>query len=782
MTEPASGSARARLVDLAWACAIALASLAPFLVTLARGKVVGWFDTTRFYEPTRSLVEEALRAGRLPLWNPHEGAGMPLLAQGLHGVLHPWSLLAAAAFPGMGADPIILLHVASGAIGAAVLARALGASRPAGMVAGVAYGLSGFVLSMAGNLVFLAGAGSAPWAIAGIAAAGRGIGFLVTAALATAVLHLAGDPQWTLSAMVLGSLLAWCLGGWRRVGYGILAAAVGTAVAAIQLVPSWAYLQLSARSGGLPDADRLQWALAPARILEFLAPGFFGGLPGALDAPAFRLLGGPTRYAVPFAQSVSIGAPTLALAVAGARRSRAGAVLAMAAAGFLWLALGHHLGAAAILRDVPVLGSLRYAEKWVGPLTLCVALLAGLGADRLPQGAGRVSAIRPIVIAGASALALAAVSGSVAGGALVRGLGDDGALAARQLTIGLVHAGLSLTALAAWLAAAGRWRIHVATAVSGIAALIAVQGWAAAPLAVHPGEPAARLPSPLGRLRNVEPLPRILTPFDQGAILVPPPFDGQDGAVWYLSRMGATSFNVASRIDQVNTYSGMEPAGVRATFAGLLPLREGQLVALRRFGVTHVVVPGAGTGDSRVREAAIHGGQRVAVDRASGLEVWEVPHRPWAVFARSARPARDQAEAVAQVAALERDGREDVVIIGPSLGEPSPGRVLSVAREPERVRVEAEAAGPGLLVVNDAHWPGWTADVDGTPTPILEADGLVRAVRWPAGRHVLTMRYEPGEVGSGGWITVAGSVVLVVLGASALVKARRKGGAPGSAI
>src|SRR6266568_6627264 len=43
----------------------------------------------------REIVVEALRAGRLLLWNPYEGTGLPLLAQAQHAVLHPVTLLTA---------------------------------------------------------------------------------------------------------------------------------------------------------------------------------------------------------------------------------------------------------------------------------------------------------------------------------------------------------------------------------------------------------------------------------------------------------------------------------------------------------------------------------------------------------------------------------------------------------------------------------------------------------------------------------------------------------------
>ncbi len=45
----------------------------------------------------------------------------------------------------------------------------------------------------------------------------------------------------------------------------------------------------------------------------------------------------------------------------------------------------------------------------------------------------------------------------------------------------------------------------------------------------------------------------------------------------------------------------------------------------------------------------------------------------------------------------------------------------------------------------DAWAPGWTATIDGEPASIERADLLVRAVKIPAGAHVVSFRYvAPG--------------------------------------
>ena len=91
------------------------------------------------------------------------------------------------------------------------------------------------------------------------------------------------------------------------------------------------------------------------------------------------------------------------------------------------------------------------------------------------------------------------------------------------------------------------------------------------------------------------------------------------------------------------------------------------------------------------------------------------------------------------------------------------GRILGVQRAADSVVVDAESDGPGLLVLNDAWWPGWTAAIDGRSTAIKRADALVRAVEWPTGRHILIMRYDPPELWRGLFFSAVGFLAVAAL-------------------
>ena len=234
---------------------------------------------------------------------------------------------------------------------------------------------------------YLAAGGTAPWAIAALRQASRGGGAsLVLGAVALGVMVFAGDPQWAIVAAALGMLLAVEAHGARGGMRAAIAAGLGAALAAVQLVPGWAMLAETSRAAGLASADAVQWAFHPARVIELIVPGFFAGRPGPTPAPVFLWFEGESLYPLPFLQSVFIGLPVLLCALWGVRVSRAARWCGFAAAAVLWLAFGHRLLAAQALSWVPVWSSLRYAEKLVGPFTLLIAVLAGLG---LPSFAAR---------------------------------------------------------------------------------------------------------------------------------------------------------------------------------------------------------------------------------------------------------------------------------------------------------------------------------------------------------------------------------------------------------
>lgn len=75
---------------------------------------------------------------------------------------------------------------------------------------------------------------------------------------------------------------------------------------------------------------------------------------------------------------------------------------------------------------------------------------------------------------------------------------------------------------------------------------------------------------------------------------------------------------------------------------------------------------------------------------------------------------------------------------------------------PEHVRVRVENATPGWLVLADSWYPGWRATVNGRPADIARVNVLVRAVPVPAGASTADFTFRPRAQLAGGALSVLG--------------------------
>lgn len=100
---------------------------------------------------------------------------------------------------------------------------------------------------------------------------------------------------------------------------------------------------------------------------------------------------------------------------------------------------------------------------------------------------------------------------------------------------------------------------------------------------------------------------------------------------------------------------------------------------------------------------------------------------------------------------------------------PTPGtgegtRVEISKREPHRLDFQVDSPGGGLLVITETYYPGWRAEMDGQPAALLRADGALRAVVTPPGRHAFRLTYAPASFRLGLFVTCASFAL--VLGAA----------------
>jgi hypothetical protein len=99
-------------------------------------------------------------------------------------------------------------------------------------------------------------------------------------------------------------------------------------------------------------------------------------------------------------------------------------------------------------------------------------------------------------------------------------------------------------------------------------------------------------------------------------------------------------------------------------------------------------------------------------------------------------------------------------------GRPGPdsGEAVTVTRyEAQRVELEVRLARPGIVVLADLHYPGWSLAIDGQPAPILRANRLMRGAAVDAGIHRLVYTYDPLSFRLGGVISLVSGALAVGL-------------------
>ena len=83
---------------------------------------------------------------------------------------------------------------------------------------------------------------------------------------------------------------------------------------------------------------------------------------------------------------------------------------------------------------------------------------------------------------------------------------------------------------------------------------------------------------------------------------------------------------------------------------------------------------------------------------------------------------------------------------------------------PNELNYEYDIATDRTAVFSEIYYSdGWKAQIDGEDVDIFRADWTLRAVTLPAGKHVLTMRFEPDSYRISSSISRASSSLLMLL-------------------
>jgi hypothetical protein len=708
------------------------------------------FDALMYWMPLLREAAAQWRSGSLPLWNPYQALGTPLLATLQAGCAYPFNALYLLLDPGWAWLWIAILHDTIAAVGLFALCRSLDLSRPAALVGAASFSFSWFILLKCYDQPQFV---TVAWLPALFACAERLLArptfaSSVRLAVVWALQLLAGHPETIAhSALLLGAYTAVRVFGlaWRAPRQALMAAALGAAAAglalaltAFQWLPTWELAQHSVRAPGSLTA----------------------GQQSLFTADMWRIFSTPP------------GCAMLALALLGLLTWRqrtpawffAGATITIAV-----LAFGPRTPLFDLARRLPM-GT--WFRSWVRILTLwpfCVGVLTAAGADFFTE---------PIPVGGRSRLRLILFC-------LVA------TLAARLLLTSREQLGRALS-LAIVFDLAPMFAIGLLT----------------------------RLPrrAPAALRRHLDPTfviiffcavpplfnPRLLddfAPHHVASLYAPyaPIFDSLRPTVpaRVLSLLSIAEAHTWAKLGtyfEVPVLNDLEP----------LSLRDFQAFRTHLSGPNPLwwlavfmgeVTPPQPRFDARWLN--LSGVRFVLADRSSAphLQAWFPPEvqllprgqiagvtvyenlsalpRAWFVPRSGVHAAGPNCAATLGNPRFDVRGQVllDGMPVAPvSRAAPSSSDVRILSYQPSEIRLQVTADQPGVVLLTDAFFPGWTADVDGVATPVLRGDCFFRAVPVQPGAHIITLRYTPRSFWWGLVIAFAAAgLILVAMARSTIV-------------
>lgn len=716
-------------------------------------------DFTDLHYPYRRWVAEELARGTKPYWNAFVSAGHSAVGDIQFHVFYPpdtWlAQVSGGAFPVRTLEWDVVGHVALGVLFTYLFARRLTGSRLGAFLSAIVFGFGGYLTGFPVQQVILLE--TSVWLplallLIDIGADWNSIIAFCFGAGVLAMAALAGHPQ-TFFYVVLASGLYALFKGWNqgRIRFaaipGVVVLGLGAVgLAAVALIPAVLHLGLTDRTAVTFQFTRSGFALH--EVVGLLFPSPIGGSPLYNGIVTWLLV------------AIAVATPT--------RRANK----------LLWVALGIgalllSFGGNTFLQSLTYLGlgsfKLRDHERFVFLFDFAVAILAGYGAARLVSREEfqfswlRRAVLWPVVgliaILGLLIVAFAQASGGAQSNilsyidrfvfaVLVLGLGGVVVLARSRWLLNASLAGILVAALVAFDLFTVNWQNNL-----------------------QPGSP--------NQLLAATPVVNYLENDTVGLYRIASdgllPGDGNAGALF--------------RLQDVVGNSPLETASY-SQFTKLVPEWTRWQVLDVRYIVTKRTFK-----DPRLR-LLLH-------DGSTNLYELDAKDRlPRAYVVHDVVLAPDHAEALSLVkdvnlatTAVVEGASPSLVLLKPrttatsqSQQKVEPARVINYGAD--ALTIDASLKTPGLLVVSDIDYPGWSATVDGHPASILRADGIIRGVPLTAGSHVVRFSFEPPGLALGFRVSntterlLVGLIVLEIVGrvlwlaGTHLRPRRRSGGSP----
>jgi len=735
-----------------------------------RERIATYGDNAYTMYPLRVEAARQWLEGHIPLWNPYERAGAPLLADAFSGALYPGNF-PFLLYPGepryRALELVAVLHYVLAALLMFAFLTELELALPAGAFGALVYAGNGSLTWLTSG--YIEAQNAAVWlplillALRRAAVGGSFRTWTAVGAVAVALQALAGQPEYSLTSAFIAGAFAVTLAPTRDGGRGRALAAfltmwiLGAALAAVQLLPTAELAAIARRGLRVSLAEFLSAPVSPQALVGWAVPGIAVVLPHPYVTVGTAYLGALT---VPF----------MIEGVRGFDRRRL-FFTALLVLGFL-LAIGPFSPLGRLTYALPVVSAFRYPYKHLFEVTFAAATLAAIGADALLRR--RRGGKATIIIATAVVLAvLSWFLGHGPWGTLVRsGALNTGWPPALDPAWRTLVAAIGVLVVSPLILADRRTTAVMAAFVMTWLSYAGNRGDAL----THASWDDVRDPPARALLDALRSTPGSIP--SRYALMV----GSRDAFTNYRQQFLTANYPSEFRIPAIH---GCCPF-LWAPLAQALSMSDDGLFD------TPILTFSALDRTLDVLACRLFGAARTSpYVTAPGRVVWQDPGFV-VTERRAALPAVrfvDEALCAApkEVARLLRGAGTDparVALVDCENRAPLPGKTAPAAQTAFEVRdngpgvwrltARVSDAVPGFLVLSQSDLPGWDATIDGRAVPIYRTYGLVQGIVVPPGEHDVAVDYRPTSVMYGAALSLAAlGVVIAALGSRVVARARR---------
>jgi hypothetical protein len=726
---------------------------APFLALadfLLFEKILFYFDFEVQWIPFHQFVHSALRSGQSALWNPYIMLGFPQHAESQVGIFYPINLLLHWLPQQSYAVALSLyIHLIIGMTATYLLARSFRLGMLASLHAAICFTFSGYLFAQFTNYNITLVAVYLPLKLLFITwyfSRARAI-YLLYFALASAVELLVSHANMSfitnVTAVLYFAMLALMRNGWSRLlardlALYVLCMILVTALAAVQLLPTYEFFTSSARYGGLGYEGVTSYSHAFALYLTAFFPAMYGWLSSGYSG------GGAFVEDYFYVGTIGILVALTGIAFFLRRRDNLPlAALGIVGAVCFLFSLGLNNPFVDIYRlliHIPGFNIFRCPARWAVVPTLALAIFSGYGLQVLigHMQARKFTAVIPMLAVLALAVPLLAFAfvlneGHVNGWALLGKI-------VQPLTAIFYGEGVD------------RWIYGIYAHINPLAYfLLLLLALSIAVLAAYrlPARYCAAAIVALGFL-DMLCVARLVNPKTS-----PNLFPANASYIGYLKR-NAGVFRAISPDDMPNSIS------LNASMAGFYGIQS-----VKGYAALHLdnyLMLGGELSNPEILDFV---GVKYEIQRTQN-ETYTVLTRP-GVFPRAFlleyyRIEYDEPAAYYMFLSLSQPERKSIVTLteasAASLklhGSGLPPSTLEVWPEirpaniteyaNSRVVIEGETQAPAFLLLTDMYYPGWQAKVDGESVSVVRLNGLFRGVYLrKAGPFRLEFDYQPQSI------------------------------------